>query len=77
MTNVCERFGGLAPRHVQCLNIRNGQNAEVAGVILVRRRPGSAKDGLSVTIEDETGVANDIVWTDRFAMYRGPVSRAR
>jgi error-prone DNA polymerase len=47
-------------RIVRCADlpsIRDGRNVEVAGVILVRQRPGSAKGVLFVTIEDETGVA--------------------
>src|SRR3546814_3833186 len=50
--------------------IRDGRNIEVAGVILVRQRPGSAKGVLFVTIEDETGIANGILWPDRFEIYR-------
>ncbi|WP_447763371.1 error-prone DNA polymerase [Sphingopyxis panaciterrae] len=57
-------------------NIRDGRNIEVAGVILVRQRPGSAKGVLFVTIEDETGIANGILWPDRFDIYRRPVMSA-
>lgn len=53
--------------------IRDGRNIEVAGVILVRQRPGSAKGVLFVTIEDETGIANGILWPDRFEIYRRQV----
>ncbi|BAK67329.1 error-prone DNA polymerase [Sphingobium sp. SYK-6] len=53
--------------------IRDGRNIEVAGVILVRQRPGSAKGVLFVTIEDETGIANGILWPDRFEIYRRPI----
>lgn len=56
--------------------IRDGRNVEVAGVILVRQRPGSAKGVLFVTIEDETGIANGILWPDRFEIYRRPVMSA-
>jgi len=34
----------------------------IAGVVLIRQRPGSANDVVFITIEDETGVANLIVW---------------
>ena len=54
-------------------SIRDGRNVEVAGVILVRQRPGSAKGVLFVTIEDETGIANGIIWPDRFEIYRRQV----
>ncbi|MGH6616027.1 error-prone DNA polymerase [Sphingomonas sp.] len=56
--------------------IRDGRNVEVAGVILVRQRPGSAKGVLFVTIEDETGIANGILWPDRFEIYRRQVMSA-
>ena len=65
-----------AMRVVRCgdlATIRNGRNVEVAGVILVRQRPGSAKGVLFVTIEDETGIANGILWPDRFETYRRQV----
>jgi len=50
--------------------IRDGRPVEVAGVILVRQKPGSAKGVLFITIEDETGVAQGIIWPDRFEKYR-------
>ncbi|KMS58305.1 error-prone DNA polymerase [Sphingobium cupriresistens] len=68
-----------AMRIVRCgdlRSIRDGRNIEVAGVILVRQRPGSAKGVLFVTIEDETGVANGILWPDRFEIYRRQVMSA-
>jgi len=57
-------------------HIRDGRNIEVAGVILVRQRPGSAKGVLFVTIEDETGIANGILWPDRFDIYRRQIMSA-
>ena len=68
-----------AMRIVRCSDlpsIRDGRNIEVAGVILVRQRPGSAKGVLFVTIEDETGVAQGILWPDRFEIYRRQVMSA-
>src|SRR3546814_8901383 len=68
-----------AMRIVRCIdlaNIRDGRNIEVAGVILVRQRPGSAKGVLFVTIEDETGLATGILWPDRFDLYRRQVLSA-
>ncbi|GFZ93910.1 error-prone DNA polymerase [Sphingobium fuliginis] len=68
-----------AMRIVRCADlrsIRDGRNVEVAGVILVRQRPGSAKGVLFVTIEDETGVANGILWPNRFELYRRQVMSA-
>jgi error-prone DNA polymerase len=66
-------------RIVKCADlasIHDGRNVEVAGVILVRQRPGSAKGVLFVTIEDETGVAQGILWPDRFEIYRRQVMSA-
>jgi len=49
----------------------------VAGLVLVRQRPGSAKGVIFATLEDETGIANIIVWPKVFAAYRAQVMRAR
>jgi error-prone DNA polymerase len=68
-----------AMRIVRCADlatIRDGRNIEVAGVILVRQRPGSAKGVLFITIEDETGIANGTLWPDRFEIYRRQVMSA-
>ncbi|WP_156678879.1 error-prone DNA polymerase [Sphingomonas profundi] len=53
--------------------IRDGRHVEVAGIILVRQKPGSAKGVLFITIEDETGIANGILWPDRFEAQRRTV----
>lgn len=42
----------------------------VAGVILVRQRPGTAKGVMFMTLEDETGVANAVIWPKTFEAYR-------
>lgn len=68
-----------AERIVRCgdlASIRDGRHVEVAGVILVRQRPGSARGVLFITIEDETGVANGILWPDRFEKQRRAVMSA-
>jgi error-prone DNA polymerase len=68
-----------AMRIVRCADlgaIRDGRNVEVAGVILVRQRPGSAKGVLFVTIEDETGIANGILWPNKFEIYRRQIMSA-
>jgi error-prone DNA polymerase len=66
--------GDLARRGVQpcaaLAAIKNGRHVTVAGVILVRQKPGSAKGVLFITIEDEAGVAQGIIWPDRFETYR-------
>lgn len=63
-------------RCAELATIRDGRNVEVAGVILVRQRPGSANGVLFVTIEDETGIANAILWPDKFEIYRRQVMSA-
>jgi error-prone DNA polymerase len=72
---------GLALRKIaRCedlLTIRDGRRVEVAGVILVRQRPGSAKGVLFVTIEDETGHANLILWPKVFEAQRRLILSAR
>ena len=49
----------------------------IAGLVLVRQRPGSAKGVLFMTIEDETGVANAIIWPKVFEVQRPIVIGAR
>jgi error-prone DNA polymerase len=49
---------------------RDGSRLTVAGIVLVRQRPGSAQGVLFVTIEDETGHANLIVWPSVFDRQR-------
>jgi error-prone DNA polymerase len=56
--------------------LRDGARATVAGVILVRQRPGSASGVLFITIEDETGHANLIVWPSVFERQRRLVMSA-
>ena len=50
---------------------------KVAGLVLVRQRPGSAKGVIFATIEDETGVANIIVWPKAFEKYRTVILGSR
>ena len=40
----------------------NGSQLTLAGVVLIRQRPGTAKGVIFVTLEDETGVANLVLW---------------
>lgn len=49
----------------------------VAGVVLIRQRPGSAKGVCFITLEDETGVVNLVVWPDMMERYRKVVMGAR
>ena len=55
---------------------RNGQRARVAGVVLVRQRPGKG-NAIFVTIEDETGVTNGLIWARDFEENRRAVMASR
>ena len=55
---------------------RSGR-VKVAGLVLVRQRPGSASGVVFMTLEDETGVANIIVWPKLFEKLRPIVIGAR
>jgi error-prone DNA polymerase len=50
---------------------------QVTGVVLIRQRPGSAKGVIFVTIEDETGVVNIVVWPNMKEKFRREVMGAR
>ncbi len=54
----------------------DGRWLEVAGLVLIRQRPGSAKGVIFMTLEDETGIANAIVWVKTFEKYRRVVLSA-
>ncbi len=56
---------------------RDGMRVSVAGVILVRQRPGSAQGVVFMTIEDETGVANAVIWPNVLERERKVVMGAR
>ncbi|MET3667021.1 error-prone DNA polymerase [Caulobacter sp. 1776] len=58
------------------LSVKDGQRVSVAGLVLIRQRPGTAKGVVFVTLEDETGVANAVVWKDRFEADRNVVMTA-
>jgi error-prone DNA polymerase len=58
-------------------DLDGGARVEVAGVVLVRQRPGTAKGVIFVTVEDETGVANIIVRPPVFERFRRVVLGAR
>ncbi|HZK98546.1 MAG TPA: error-prone DNA polymerase, partial [Caulobacteraceae bacterium] len=52
------------------------QSCKVAGLVLVRQRPGSAKNVTFITLEDETGVANLVVWQTLYEKQRRVVLTA-
>ncbi|MGF1502567.1 MAG: error-prone DNA polymerase [Paracoccaceae bacterium] len=55
----------------------NGRLLRTAGVVLVRQKPGSAKGVVFVTLEDETGIANIVVWKRIATRFRPVVMGAR
>ncbi len=50
--------------------LRDGARAQVAGIVLIRQQPGTASGVIFVTLEDETGVANIVVWPRIFQQFR-------
>ena len=56
---------------------KSGERVTVAGLVLVRQRPGTAKGVIFMTLEDEAGVANVIVWPKAFERLRAIVLGAR
>ncbi len=67
-------------RVIPCRDVchRNDRlSVRCAGVVLVRQRPGSAKGVVFMTIEDETGIANIVVWPKVMEKFRKEVMGAR
>jgi error-prone DNA polymerase len=50
--------------------MKDGRWINLAGLVLVRQKPGSAKGVMFITIEDETDIANLVVWTSIFEKHR-------
>jgi error-prone DNA polymerase len=61
----------------QLWSIPPGRRVAIAGLVIVRQRPGSAKGVIFATLEDETGFANIIVWPKIFEQYRAIIMRTR
>ncbi|SFC26922.1 error-prone DNA polymerase [Parapedobacter composti] len=57
--------------------LADGMLVKVCGLVTVRQRPGTAKGVLFVTIEDETGFANLVVWGKLFEKYRRAILQSR
>lgn len=55
----------------------NGARIAVAGLVLVRQRPGTAKGVIFITLEDETGISNIIVWRKMYERFRRAVIAGR
>ena len=50
--------------------IKDGARVKIAGIVLIRQQPGTAKGVIFMTLEDETGTANVVLWPDIFARFR-------
>ena len=73
-----ERYTAMGLRTTRdACAVGNGQRVQAAGIVLVRQRPGSASGVCFITMEDETGIANLVVWPNVFERYRSVVMGAR
>ena len=84
LTLRCHPLALLRPRlarrvieAARLAEIDDGRRVEVAGLVLVRQRPGTASGVIFVTIEDESGVANLVVWPAVFERFRRVVLGAQ
>jgi error-prone DNA polymerase len=58
-------------------NLKNGDAVKVAGLVLVRQRPGTAKGVVFITIEDEAGTANLVVFSNIIDQYRREILHSK
>jgi error-prone DNA polymerase len=58
-------------------NQPNGRRVQTSGIVLVRQRPGTASGVVFITLEDETGIANLVVWPRVMERFRAVVMRSR
>ena len=71
------------PRPPSCLTANrlteppNGARIAVAGLVILRQRPGTAKGVIFLTLEDETGVINIVVWRALYERFRRAVIAGR
>jgi error-prone DNA polymerase len=82
------KMGAVTNAQLRDESLKQDQYVTVAGLVLIRQMPGTAKGVVFMTIEDETGAANIIVWpamlqkfrrivmTSRFVAVRGRLQRA-
>ncbi len=64
-------------RNEELRDARSGARVTVSGLVTIRQQPGSANGVIFMTIEDETAVANIIVWSKTFARFRPVILGAR
>ncbi|MDJ0711927.1 MAG: error-prone DNA polymerase [Woeseiaceae bacterium] len=58
-------------------DLRNGQKVNVAGLVITKQRPGTASGVIFVTLEDETGQVNLVLWKQVAERYRAALLNAR
>ncbi|HRI99892.1 MAG TPA: error-prone DNA polymerase [Hyphomonas sp.] len=61
----------------EAVSARSGRRIQTSGLVLVRQQPGTASGVVFITIEDETGVANLVVWPRVKERFRPVLMRAR
>ena len=76
MALLRERFKDAIPAEAM-VETNNNAWVMVVGLVIARQRPGTAKGVIFVTLEDETGVANVIVWPKTFERFRRIVLTSR
>jgi DNA polymerase III alpha subunit len=64
-------------RNEELRSARSGARVTVSGLVTIRQQPGSANGVIFMTIEDETAIANIIVWSKTFARFRPVILGAR
>ncbi|MBE1283137.1 MAG: hypothetical protein GJ676_07480 [Rhodobacteraceae bacterium] len=75
--------GSTWPRPPSCLRADQvtlppeGALVTVAGLVILRQRPGTAKGVIFLTLEDETGIVNVIVWRKMYERFRRAVIAGR
>ncbi len=67
---------GIMP-NAKLAKMKDGARITVSGLVLVRQRPGTAKEVIFVTLEDETTIANVIIWPSVFEKFRRTLLSAR
>ncbi len=70
-------LGVMLNTELRGAGLRQDSMVTVAGLVLVRQRPGTAKGVIFMTLEDETDIANIIVWPKAFEKNRRVVMTAR
>jgi len=77
MAHVRPRLREIAPRVSKVtpagalMDVRDRASVAIAGMVIGRQRPQTASGVTFMTLEDETGIANLVVWTDVWERYRG------